>query len=72
MRLSTEGLSKVSIQGCDARTEPVLVVRAFAKGVLRSSKTPEVIVTWDALPRTETGKLVRRDVLRLMEAGTGG
>jgi acyl-coenzyme A synthetase/AMP-(fatty) acid ligase len=30
---------------------------------LRSSKTPDRIVFWDEMPRTETGKLVRRTVL---------
>ncbi|MCW2784721.1 MAG: long-chain fatty acid--CoA ligase [Marmoricola sp.] len=40
-------------------------LKAFAKDTLRSSKTPEDIVFWDELPRTETGKLVRRDVVQL-------
>jgi acyl-CoA synthetase (AMP-forming)/AMP-acid ligase II len=31
---------------------------------LRSSLTPDRIWVWDELPRTETGKLVRRDVAR--------
>jgi acyl-CoA synthetase (AMP-forming)/AMP-acid ligase II len=30
---------------------------------LRGSKTPDNIVFWDELPRTETGKVVRRDAL---------
>ncbi|WP_020499173.1 class I adenylate-forming enzyme family protein [Sciscionella marina] len=38
-------------------------LRGFARRALRSSKTPERFVCWDALPRTETGKLVRREVL---------
>lgn len=38
-------------------------LRAWAKGRLRSSKTPDVIVFREELPMTETGKLVRRHVL---------
>lgn len=38
-------------------------LRAFVREALRSSKTPERIVYWDELPRTETGKLVRRHVV---------
>ncbi|WP_063041582.1 class I adenylate-forming enzyme family protein [Nocardia pseudovaccinii] len=43
-------------------------LRTFVRGVLRSSKTPERIVYWDELPRTETGKLVRRHVLERIVA----
>ncbi|MCK8672062.1 fatty acid--CoA ligase family protein [Rhodococcus sp. HM1] len=38
-------------------------LRAFVRDSLRSSKTPDRIVYWDELPRTETGKLVRRHVV---------
>lgn len=38
-------------------------LRAHVRNVLRGSKTPERIVYWDELPRTETGKLIRRNVL---------
>jgi acyl-CoA synthetase (AMP-forming)/AMP-acid ligase II len=38
-------------------------IREFVRVRLRSSKTPDRIVIWDELPRTETGKLVRRHVL---------
>jgi acyl-coenzyme A synthetase/AMP-(fatty) acid ligase len=35
---------------------------------LRSSKTPEIIEIWSKLPRTDTGKLLRREVVaRLTE-----
>jgi acyl-CoA synthetase (AMP-forming)/AMP-acid ligase II len=37
-------------------------VRDFARQSLRSSKTPEVVAFTDALPYTETGKLLRREV----------
>ncbi|SHN16688.1 class I adenylate-forming enzyme family protein [Cryptosporangium aurantiacum] len=35
-------------------------LRAYVRSHLRGSKTPERIVFWSELPRTETGKLVRR------------
>ncbi|MET7769466.1 AMP-binding protein [Nocardia sp. NPDC005366] len=38
-------------------------LRAYVRAVLRGSKTPERVFYWDDLPRTETGKLVRRHVL---------
>src|SRR5262249_22898033 len=37
-------------------------VQAFARESLRGSKTPEVVTFADALPFTETGKLLRRVV----------
>ncbi|MDN2496780.1 MULTISPECIES: class I adenylate-forming enzyme family protein [Nocardia] len=43
-------------------------LRAHVRSVLRGSKTPERIVYWDELPRTETGKLVRRHVLERIVA----
>lgn len=45
-------------------------LRTFVRNTLRSSKTPDRIVFWDELPRTETGKLVRRHVVRQL-AGEG-
>lgn len=43
-------------------------IRAFVRQHLRSSKTPDHIVIWDELPRTETGKLIRRHALqRIMQ-----
>jgi acyl-CoA synthetase (AMP-forming)/AMP-acid ligase II len=42
---------------------------AYVAERLRSSKTPDRIEFWDELPRTETGKLVRRHVsARLLDA----
>ncbi|MFD4369468.1 class I adenylate-forming enzyme family protein [Rhodococcus sp. NPDC058521] len=38
-------------------------LRSFVRSALRSSKTPERIVYWDEIPRSETGKLVRRHVV---------
>ncbi|PPJ25784.1 AMP-dependent synthetase [Nocardia nova] len=43
-------------------------LRAYVRNVLRGSKTPERILYWDELPRTETGKLVRRHVLERIVA----
>jgi acyl-CoA synthetase (AMP-forming)/AMP-acid ligase II len=37
-------------------------LREHVRSALRSSKTPDRVWIWDELPRTETGKLVRRDV----------
>ncbi|GAB2857188.1 class I adenylate-forming enzyme family protein [Nocardioides pacificus] len=43
-------------------------LRDFVKQTLRSSKTPSRFWFWPELPRTETGKLVRRNVLaRVLE-----
>jgi acyl-CoA synthetase (AMP-forming)/AMP-acid ligase II len=38
-------------------------LRAYVRGLLRGSKTPDHIAVWDELPRTLTGKIVRRDVV---------
>ncbi|MGW0022514.1 class I adenylate-forming enzyme family protein [Rhodococcus sp. NPDC003382] len=48
-------------------TVDVEELRNFVRESLRSSKTPERIVFWDELPRTETGKLVRRHVVARLE-----
>jgi acyl-CoA synthetase (AMP-forming)/AMP-acid ligase II len=45
-------------------------LRGFVRDKLRSSKTPDRIVFWDELPRTETGKLVRRQALSRLLAET--
>jgi acyl-CoA synthetase (AMP-forming)/AMP-acid ligase II len=43
-------------------------IRQFAKERLRSSKTPDTILFRDELPKTETGKLLRRVLLAEMES----
>jgi acetyl-CoA C-acetyltransferase len=43
-------------------------IRRWAKDRLRSSKTPDLIVFRDELPRTETGKLLRRVLLAELSA----
>jgi acyl-CoA synthetase (AMP-forming)/AMP-acid ligase II len=62
------------------RIEAAVVLRAAAaaggdalrdhvRAQLRGSKTPDRIVVWDELPRTETGKLIRREaVARIVSA----
>lgn len=57
------------------RTGAVLAaedLRAFVRSSLRSSKTPDRIVYWDEVPRTETGKLVRRHVVERLSAQSTG
>jgi acyl-CoA synthetase (AMP-forming)/AMP-acid ligase II len=45
-------------------------VRHYVRGKLRRSKTPDRIECWPDLPRTPTGKLLRRDVVHdLMQHG---
>ncbi|MCX5374842.1 acyl--CoA ligase [Streptomyces sp. NBC_00015] len=41
-------------------------LRAQVRGTLRGSKTPDRITRWRELPRTPTGKLVRRDIVEAL------
>lgn len=43
-------------------------LRAQVRGTLRGSKTPDRITRWPELPRTPTGKLVRRDIVEALTA----
>jgi len=44
-------------------------LREHVRRALRSSKTPDRILVWDELPRTETGKLIRREaVARIVDS----
>jgi acyl-CoA synthetase (AMP-forming)/AMP-acid ligase II len=52
--------------GTDLDTE---ALRATIRATLRGSKTPDRIVCWPELPRTPTGKLVRRDIVAGLVAG---
>jgi acyl-CoA synthetase (AMP-forming)/AMP-acid ligase II len=47
-------------------------LREFARKALRSSKTPDRILFLESLPRTETGKLIRREVVRRIVDEAGG
>ncbi len=42
-------------------------ITAWVKDRLRSSKTPDAVVFRDELPKTETGKLLRRTLLTELE-----
>jgi acyl-CoA synthetase (AMP-forming)/AMP-acid ligase II len=42
-------------------------LKAWVRDRLRSSKTPETVEFWPELPRTETGKLIRRNVVAQLE-----
>ena len=54
-------------EGADVDAE---VLREYVRGALRGSKTPDTVTFVDALPYTETGKLLRRTVLSdLLDAG---
>jgi acyl-CoA synthetase (AMP-forming)/AMP-acid ligase II len=50
-------------QGVDPDAFDTEALRAEIRRTLRGSKTPERIVCWSEIPRTPTGKLVRRDVV---------
>ncbi|WP_329551224.1 ANL family adenylate-forming protein [Streptomyces sp. NBC_00696] len=43
-------------------------LRAAVRGTLRGSKTPDRITYWTELPRTVTGKLIRRDIVAALTA----
>ncbi|KPI18909.1 o-succinylbenzoate--CoA ligase [Actinobacteria bacterium OK074] len=43
-------------------------LRASVRGTLRGSKTPDRITYWSELPRTPTGKLIRRDIVAALTA----
>jgi acyl-CoA synthetase (AMP-forming)/AMP-acid ligase II len=45
-------------------------LRATIRTTLRGSKTPDRIVCWPELPRTPTGKLVRRDIVAGLAGGS--
>ncbi|NUP30011.1 MAG: long-chain fatty acid--CoA ligase [Nocardia sp.] len=47
-------------------------IRAWCRERLRGSRTPDEVVFVDELPRTATGKLVRRDLVARVTAPTAG
>lgn len=62
-------IEAVVVSAVGQRVDPDLI-RADLRRQLRSSMTPDRIHVWDALPRTETGKLVRRHVAQLLDTET--
>jgi acyl-coenzyme A synthetase/AMP-(fatty) acid ligase len=44
-------------------------LRDWVRGHLRGSKTPDRIAFWPELPRTPTGKLVRREIVTSLTDG---
>ena len=46
-------------------------LRQDVRGTLRGSKTPDRILCWPELPRTATGKILRRDVLSRLGQDAG-
>ncbi len=50
----------VARSGYDLSVDEIL---AWTRGKLRSSRTPDVVLVRDALPRTDSGKVIRRQVL---------
>nr|WP_206326698.1 AMP-binding protein [Streptomyces sp. S3(2020)] len=55
----------------DGVTADVDALRAQVRGTLRGSKTPDRITHWRELPRTPTGKLVRRDIVKALTVEHG-
>lgn len=55
----------VARAGAEIDTE---ALRSHIRRVLRGSKTPDRIVCWPDLPRTPTGKLIRREVVATLTA----
>jgi acyl-CoA synthetase (AMP-forming)/AMP-acid ligase II len=52
----------VSVDGDGGAVTPD-VLREWVRDHLRSSKTPDLVAFWPELPRTATGKLLRRQIL---------
>jgi acyl-coenzyme A synthetase/AMP-(fatty) acid ligase len=47
-----------------AKDKQMEALREHVRGSLRGSKTPDRVAVWDDLPRTVTGKLLRRELQR--------
>ena len=56
----------VAIVGRDGQVPDEQEVRDLVRARLRSSRVPERILILDALPYNEMGKLLRREVRRLL------
>ncbi|MFE9322549.1 class I adenylate-forming enzyme family protein [Nocardia sp. NPDC052278] len=55
-------IEAVVVPKVDARIDTE-ELRGYVRGLLRGSKTPDRIACWNELPRTVTGKILRRDVV---------
>jgi acyl-CoA synthetase (AMP-forming)/AMP-acid ligase II len=64
-------LAAVVVTRNDHRTTSDELIR-LVRSRLRSSKTPEIIEFWPELPRTDTGKLLRREVVARLAATSVG
>lgn len=62
----TDSLVPAVVVPARGRRVHVEALRSARRERLRSSLTPHRIWIWDSLPRTETGKLVRRDIVRTL------
>ncbi len=54
------------VVGRDGSQIDAEALRAYVRRTLRGSKTPDAIACWPELPRTETGKLLRREIVRTL------
>jgi acyl-CoA synthetase (AMP-forming)/AMP-acid ligase II len=61
----TDSLVPAVVVPARGRRVDVEALRSALRERLRSSLTPRIWI-WDSLPRTETGKLVRRDIVRTL------
>jgi acyl-coenzyme A synthetase/AMP-(fatty) acid ligase len=68
--LSHEDVADAAVVAKLHRTIDPQELQEFFRARLRSAKTPDRIEIWDDLPRTETGKLLRRDVLARIVTST--
>ncbi len=59
------------VVGRGDRAVDVEVLRRFCVERLRSSKTPETFEIWTELPRTDTGKLIRRHLVAALQGASG-
>ena len=57
-----EHIEAVVVAAAGRRVDPDAVL-AFARARLRGSRTPDRLVVWERIPRTETGKILRREVV---------
>ncbi|UYP20824.1 acyl--CoA ligase [Rhodococcus sp. Z13] len=66
-----ERICAVIVPSVDDHDDPE-EIRTWCRARLRGSRTPDDVVFADDLPRTPTGKLVRRDLVEQITAGLAG